>query len=233
MELLAGVPVVPAPGEGEFVTPTGAALMVSLCHSFGDPPPMVVEKVGYGAGQRDIPQVPNLLRVFLGEVAEPTARFQSDEVVALEANLDDMNPELFAEAFAQLAEAGALDFFVTPVVMKKGRPGHLLTVLAPPDKVEQVAAAVFEHTTTFGLRYSRRSRYILRRTFESVDTVYGRIPVKVAWHAGEPIQFSPEHDACAAAARRHRVPLKQVYAASLAALEHLLRERRLGHLGGG
>ncbi len=212
--LVQGVPTVPLDLEGETVTPTGAALAVTLAESFGPTPPMVVRAVGYGAGSREWPAVPNVLRVFVGEAqGKPAA--EATEVILWEANIDDMPAEHFAPAMAQCFEAGALDVWLTPIQMKKNRPATMLSALAAPDCAEAVANAIFDHTTTFGLRRAVLSRQCLPRRHETVETPYGPIRVKIATTPSGAETAAPEYDDCLAAAESHGVPLREVYAAAL------------------
>ena len=219
-KIMEGLPVVPLDFEGEFVTPTGAALVATLCKSFGAPPAMTIERLGHGAGsaERDLP---NVLRLFLGSLETETEGAETDEVTVLETNVDDMNPELFAHCFERLREAGALDYFVTPVLMKKGRPGHLLTVLAPPERANAVAGVMFEETSTIGIRLRPQQRLCLARRSVPVETPYGQVRIKVALRGGQVTHFAPEYEDCLAASLKHRVPLKSVYAAAQAAAERL------------
>lgn len=213
-ELVKGAPTVPLDIEGETVTPTGAALAVTLADTFGAGPPMTVEAVGYGAGSREWPDVPNVLRVLVGETTEADAS-EATEVVLLEANLDDMLPEHFALAMERCFQAGALDVWLTPIQMKKGRPATTLSALAPPAKAQQVASAIFQNTTTFGIRHCAMSRQCLPRRHEEVQTPFGPVRVKVADGPAGGQTVAPECDDCVKAARRAGVPLKAVYIAAL------------------
>jgi len=168
-ELVKGVPTVPLDIEGETVTPTGAALAVTLADAFGPPPPMTVEAVGYGAGTSEWPDVPNVLRVLVGETTEQAAP-EAREVVLLEANIDDMPAEHFSLALERCFEAGALDVWLTPIQMKKNRPATMLSALASPEASAVVAEAIFENTTTFGIRRATMSRMCLPRRHEIVET---------------------------------------------------------------
>jgi uncharacterized protein (TIGR00299 family) protein len=213
VELLQSVPTVPLDLEGETVTPTGAALLVALAQSFGGPPPMTLTKVGYGAGTRQWPHHPNLLRVMLGQ-ADDLADVPQDRVILLEANLDDLNPELLPDAMEHCFTAGAVDVWYTPIMMKKGRPATQVSVLAPPDRVDAVAEALFRHTSTLGVRRSEWSRHCLQREQRTVETPFGPIRVKVGKLNGEEITRSPEHDDCARAAKEHGVSVREVYDAA-------------------
>jgi hypothetical protein len=219
-EILKGLPTGSNPPLGtdsaELVTPTGAAIVASLCAGFGDLPPMKVEAVGYGAGKREL-DAPNLLRIFLGEAAENEAGVETDTVALLEANIDDMNPEFYPHLMEQALEMGAFDVFISPVIMKKGRPGQLLTILCPPDESKKFATLLFQETTTFGIRISHRHRFCLRRQTRKVETPFGPIAIKVAFLGEEVVQASPEFRDCQRAAEQSGAPLKEVYAAAIAA----------------
>jgi len=223
-EMLKGVPTAPNPPLGtawaELVTPTGAAIAVSLCSGFGEMPPMKVEAVGYGAGKREL-ETPNLLRIFVGELAADESGVGGDTVVLLEANIDDMNPEVCSYAAERLLESGALDVFLAPVVMKRGRPGQLLSVLCRPEDSQRLAGILFRETTTLGVRFSHHRRLCLRREMRTVETPFGPIAVKTAFLGGELVQASPEFRDCEGAARRLGVPLKEVYAAATAAFREV------------
>jgi uncharacterized protein (DUF111 family) len=212
---MVGVPTVPLDVEGETVTPTGAALVVTLAEGFGPMPPMAVQAVGYGAGTHEWPDVPNVLRVFLGEATDAQAG-EAREVVLLEANIDDMPAEHFALALERCLEAGALDVWFTPIQMKKSRPATMLSALAEPEALARVAEAIFENTTTFGIRQARMGRLCLPRRHETVETCYGAIRVKIATTPGGHETVAPEYEDCVEAARRAGVPLRAVYTEALA-----------------
>ncbi len=213
MELVRGFPTRPVEVEGETVTPTGAALVTALAAEFGGPPPMTVKTVAYGAGQKEFPGVPNLLRLIVGEARE--SDLLTEELVLVETNLDDMNPELQPALLAALFEAGALDAWLTPIQMKKGRPALLITALTAPDRAEAVAEALLRHSTSFGLRLSRCERRCLPREMRQVETPWGAVSIKVGFLGGKVITASPEYEDCARLAETHGVPIKQVYAAAL------------------
>ncbi len=213
-DLLKGVPAYGGPVEAELVTPTGAAIVTTLCRRFGPMPPMTVSQVGWGAGARDLPH-PNLLRIFLGEPAESP---QEQRLTLIETNLDDMNPELFDHLMDRLFGAGALDVFYTPILMKKSRPATLVSVLTEPAKVSELTAILFRETTTLGLRLQEVSRRCLERKWVEVDTRYGRARVKLGLLGREVVTAQPEYEDCRRLAREHGVPLKLVYEAARAAL---------------
>ena len=193
----------------ELVTPTGAALLTALASNIGETIQLRTESTGYGAGTRDVEQVPNLLRVEIGElVSDP----QTDFPVLLETNIDDMTPEIYGYLIDRLLEAGARDAFLTPVIMKKGRPGIQLTVLADPNKETELTELIFSETTTLGIRRLPVQRHILERRTDTVQTPYGPIRVKIADIGGKQ-RITPEYDDCARIAREKQVPILDVYKA--------------------
>jgi pyridinium-3,5-bisthiocarboxylic acid mononucleotide nickel chelatase len=208
VEILKGVPVYDAKIEGELVTPTGAAIVRTLASEFGGMPSMKVESVGYGAGKSDFP-FPNTLRVFVGEVE--SAELPGDKVSIIETNIDDMNPEFYDSVFEKLFKAGALDVYLSPIQMKKNRPATLLSVICPPEKIDDLSRIVLANTTSFGVRISHAARRCLDRKWETVATRYGDIKVKIGLMDGEPVTASPEYEDCRKAAEAHGVPAKQVY----------------------
>ncbi len=222
LELLKGLPTVGVEIEGETVTPTGAVLAAMLADEFGGPPPLIVDQVGYGAGSADFDPVPNVVRLWLGEPGPGAARAEPggpvvDRVVQLEANVDDMTPELVPAAMQAMMDAGALDVWVMPITMKKGRPAVMLSALAAPAEAEAVAEAMLRETTSLGVRMAGMERRCLERRQVEVTTDYGQIDVKVGYLGGEIITASPEYEDCRRAADEHRVSLKDVYAAAVAA----------------
>lgn len=221
VELLRGKPTYGVPVEGETVTPTGAALAVMLCDEFGNQPPMIWETVGIGAGGR-AQSHPNILRVFIGE-AEAQTNPTANDVMVIEANLDDMSPEWAGYLLERLFGTGALDASFTPAVMKKNRPGFVLTVLCEPSDMDRLAELIFVESTTFGLRYSRMSRVVLDRRVEVVNTAYGPISIKLGEREGRVTTAAPEFEDCRTAAENHGVPIRRVYEEAAQA-ERLLRQ---------
>jgi uncharacterized protein (TIGR00299 family) protein len=221
LELLKDVPIYSSGVEGELVTPTGAALITTLAAGFGPIPAMKVERIGYGAGAREIPGQPNLARLLLGQSAEPVAAqpgAPGDEVVSvIEANVDDMSPQLYGFFIDQALAAGALDVTCTPIQMKKNRPGILLSVLCTPEKCDALAQMLFEQTTSIGVRIYEARRKVLERELVSVETPYGAVKVKVARRDGKVLNVAPEYEDCQRLATEKGVPLKQVMAAAQAA----------------
>jgi uncharacterized protein (TIGR00299 family) protein len=216
VELLKGAPVYSSGPQVEFVTPTGAAIVTTLVKRFESFPAMTIERSGYGAGTRDFPGHPNVLRITVGEVgsahtADKSVRTtQSDTVVVLEANLDDLNPQVFGYLMDRLFEAGALEVFCIPVQMKKNRPGTLLTVLSKPQHADQFAQIIFDETTTLGVRRREEQRQILARRWETVSTRFGDIRIKIASMNRSVSNYAPEYEDCRRIAAEHRVPLKTV-----------------------
>lgn len=213
VELLSGAPIYSGEVQKELVTPTGAAIVKVLADSFGPLPPMTLEKSGYGAGSRNFPAHANVLRITVGEsadVQESKRDLPLDEVIVLEANIDDLNPQLFGYVAEQALAVGALDVFATPVQMKKSRPGTLLTLLAKPEDAEQIARLVFRETSTIGIRTRREQRYVLPRRHETVQTQWGEVRMKVAQIKGSVSNYAPEYEDCRRIAEQYHVPLKHV-----------------------
>jgi uncharacterized protein (TIGR00299 family) protein len=222
LELLKGVPVQPSNEPFELVTPTGAALLAEFCTRFGPLPAMSSEKIGYGAGTRDLEKTPNVLRAVLGEAsATASTSEETDVVTVIETNIDDMNPQLFGDVMERLLAAGALDVFLTPVQMKKNRPGTLLTVLCEPKAVDSLADLVLTHTTSFGVRVHEMQRRKLAREIVKVKTRFGEIEVKVGRLRGKIVSRSPEFEACKLAAVKSNVSVKEVYREAVRAAEEI------------
>ena len=209
LELLRGVPIVAAAVSGELVTPTGAALLAEFCDHYGPLPPLIVEKIGYGAGTRDLVDRPNVLRGVLGQPTDLPKT--SDTVATVEANIDDMNPEFFGDVMDRLFTTGALDVFWTSVQMKKNRPGTLLTVLCEVADVDRVADLILAHTTSFGVRIQEVQRRKLDREIVTVRTPAGEISVKIGRLNGKVVQRSPEFESCRRIANAASVPVKEAY----------------------
>ena len=215
--LLRDVPVVGADIEGETVTPTGATLARTLAKQFGTMPPMRVERVGYGAGQRDWPDRPNVLRLTVGESVDDSMGLQVEQLVVLSCNIDDMNPQWYEPLMKHLNDAGALDVWLTPVHMKKNRAAVVVEVLCPPENATSVRDLLLRHTTTLGVRETAVARHSLPRHVETVQTVYGAIRMKVATLPDGSVKASPEHDDCAAQAGLHGVGVSDVWLAAIQA----------------
>jgi uncharacterized protein (TIGR00299 family) protein len=202
-----GKPIYSSGVERELLTPTGAALLTTLGSEFGSMPRMRVERVGYGAGRDDLPH-PNLLRLMVG-TSEPTSG--KETVAVIETNIDDMNPQFYDYVMEKLLAMGVLEVFVTPILMKKNRPGHLLTVICPSGKLRAVTKILFEETTTLGLRWHEEEREKTEREILSLQTKYGRIRFKLARWEGRAVNVSPEYDDCKRLALERGVPLKEVF----------------------
>jgi pyridinium-3,5-bisthiocarboxylic acid mononucleotide nickel chelatase len=216
LELLKDVPVYSGEVQKELVTPTGAAIVKVLAAEFGERPLMSTETIGYGAGTRDFPQHSNVLRITVGEAVDPSSAAvgfndgPKEEIVILEANLDDLSPQIIGYVADQVLSEGALDVFTTLVQMKKGRPGMLLTVLAKPQDESKLRGLLFRETSTLGIRSRREQRHILARRHESVQTEWGTIRIKIGSIGDTDSQFAPEYEDCRRIAAEQRVPLKQV-----------------------
>jgi pyridinium-3,5-bisthiocarboxylic acid mononucleotide nickel chelatase len=216
LELLRGAPLVGVDLDHELVTPTGAALAASLAHSWGSLPALVLEQIGYGAGSQDFRELPNVVRVILGETEGAPA---SAEVSILEATVDDLNPELVPDAMERCLAVGALDVWTAPVLMKKARPGLVFSALARASEEQAVARAILEETSTLGVRVGRIRRYELEREDRVVAVAGGSVHVKVGRLDGRVVNVAPEHDDCAALARRTGRSVKSVWAMALAAAQ--------------
>ncbi len=214
LRLLEGVPVYAGPEGKELVTPTGALLISSYAASYGTMPAMTVRKVGYGAGARDFSDRPNVLRVTIGD--EDRAG-QHDVVTVIEAEIDDMNPQIFGVVMERLLAEGALDVFYTPIQMKKNRPGTLMSVVCRPPDRQAHTAIIFRETTTIGVRYREMNRECLDRETVHVTTPYGRVGVKMARRNGELLNAAPEFEDCARLARESGQAVKDVQAAAMKA----------------
>jgi len=212
--LVKGLPTYSDGPTTELTTPTGAAIVSTLCESFGPMPAMAIESIGYGAGDKDFPDRANMLRLVIGESSSAP---EATEISVIEANIDDMSPEWAGYARTRLLEEGALDVTLTPSFMKKDRPGYVLTVLAKPADRDRLGDVLFAETTTLGIRYYAAQRRVLDRDSVAVSTPYGEVRVKVASDAGQVRNFAPEFDDCRRLAEEKKVPLKQVWhAANLA-----------------
>ena len=215
LKLLGDAPVYSSGPQVELVTPTGAAIVKTLSARFAPFPAMKIEKAGYGAGTREFPEHPNLLRLTIGE-AEPADRASTssntsnDTITVLEANLDDLSPQVLAYAMERLLAEGALDVFSVPVQMKKSRPGALLTVLAKMEDANRLTKLIFAETTTLGVRRRDEQRQTLARRWENVNTAWGPVRIKVASMNGTVSNYAPEYEDCRALAEAHHVPLKEV-----------------------
>ena len=206
-ELLKGFPVYDNGVRAELVTPTGAAILTTLAASSGSMPPMTVERVGYGAGTMDLP-VPNLLRCFVGTAA--TEAPGRETVVQLETTIDDMSPQLYEPLMERLLEAGALDVFLIPVIMKRSRPGVVLTVVAEPSRVGELSTILFEESTTIGVRWTESQRTRLKRELVTLPTAYGPVQFKLSRLGGKLVTVTPEFSEVTRIAREKGLPVREV-----------------------
>jgi uncharacterized protein (TIGR00299 family) protein len=221
VEILKDVPVYSSGIPTEIVTPTGAAIVAALAADFCLLPPMRIQAVGYGAGDREL-EIPNLLRAFLGEREGATRGRARERRLVFAANIDDMNPELYPYVMEKLFEAGAEDVWLYPIQMKKNRPAVSLSVLVPPSHEEDIKEVLFAETKTLGMRISEVDKEYLDREIIRVDTPFGRLRVKLARQQGRPVNIAPEYEDCRKAAAASGVPLKDVYAAAEEAARCLL-----------
>ncbi len=208
VELLRGFPVVDTGVKAELVTPTGAAILTTLAASAGRMPAMTVEAVGYGAGTMDLPGTPNVLRCFLGQTTDSAAA--DETVLQVETTIDDMSPQLYETLIERIFEAGALDVFLQPVIMKRSRPGVVVTALCAPERVGDLSRALFEESTTIGVRWSECRRARLQREMIEVTTAYGAIPFKVSRLGGRIVTVTPEFADVARIAREKSLPVREV-----------------------
>jgi uncharacterized protein (TIGR00299 family) protein len=221
LEILAarGVPISQCEEPHELITPTGAALLAEFVEMFGPMEDLAPERIGFGVGGRENKTRPNLLRAILGRSASASAHdWETDTVAVLETNLDDANPEWLGHFMDQAMAAGALDVCQTPALMKKNRPGVLLTVLCATAEADKFSEWILRHTSAFGVRRTAAQRRKLRREFRAVRTPYGEVSVKIGRLDGRVVQTAPEYESCKLLAQEKSVPLKTVYEAALAAV---------------
>jgi pyridinium-3,5-bisthiocarboxylic acid mononucleotide nickel chelatase len=211
-EILRGRPTYATHVDGELVTPTGATLAVTLAESFGPLPSMRVRRIGYGAGSREIPDHPNLLRLLLGDLVDAAA--VRETVLVVETTIDDLTPQIYGHLMDRLFDAGALEVFYTPIQMKKNRPGTKVTVILPEFRLEEISRVIFRETTTIGFRYLPMGRIELSRTMETVRTPYGPVRMKISYHNGEEVQATPEYEDCRTLSLRTGVALKEIQRAA-------------------
>src|SRR2546425_6526466 len=217
--LLQGKPTYSNGVQKELVTPTGAAIVATLCDSFGPQPPMSVSAIGYGAGTADLEGQPNVVRIMVGEAAEKTVAGFDEEIAVIEANLDDMNPQIYGYFLEKALSTGALDVYTTPVQMKKNRPGTLLTVLCRPADTERMMDLLFAETTTIGARTHTARRRTLERESVSVQTALGAVRIKLSRMNGLVLNAAPEYEDCQRIAAEKNVPLKRVLGEALIEFE--------------
>lgn len=209
-EILKGTPVYISDIPFELTTPTGAAILKEMVSGFNEMPSMNIKKIGYGAGHRDIKEISNTLRIILGEDMSDSGHLP--RVTVIETNIDDMNPQVYEYVIDMLFKKGALDAYLTQVIMKKGRPAVLLTILCEEDKKADIIKTLFMETTTIGLRLHESSRVILKRDVREVNTEFGRIRFKASRLSDKTIKYSPEYEDCKSAAKKSGIPLREVMA---------------------
>jgi len=228
-ELLRGFPMRMGDGASEMVTPTGAAILRALAVPAPSGMGLRVERLGYGAGTKEFADRPNVLRLMVGVRAQtdeqsPGQTYEADELLEIEANIDDLNPQIYDHAVGRLFEAGARDVTLTPTIMKKGRPAVTISVLAEPSARERIAAVLFAETSTIGVRYHAVARLKLAREIRDVETRWGRVRVKVSRGGGDTVTLSPEYDDCKRLALEHQVALRLVLEQAQAAARRLLAQ---------
>jgi uncharacterized protein (TIGR00299 family) protein len=216
-KLLQGKPTYSNGVQEELVTPTGAAIVATLCDNFGPQPTMSVSAIGYGAGTADLEGQPNVVRIMIGEIAERVVAGFDEEISVVEANLDDMNPQIYGYFLEKALAGGALDVYTTPVQMKKNRPGILLTVLCKPSDTNALMSLIFAETTTFGVRSYQAQRRILPRESVNVHTQFGDVRIKLSRVNGRILHVAPEYDDCRKLAVEKNVPLQRVISDALRA----------------
>jgi len=214
LELLKNIPIYSGGIESEMITPTGAAIIGTLAKSFGGRPLMKIERIGYGAGEKEF-TIPNLLRVSIGEKILKDENLKdgyvSDEAVLIETNIDDINPEFYDYIMEQLFSQGALDVFLTPIQMKKNRPAHMLSIIVYEQDLKEILEVLFSESTTLGVRIREIKRLRLGQQNFIAETKYGKIRVKVGIFKGEIKNIAPEYEDCKKMAKQHKVPLKEIY----------------------
>jgi hypothetical protein len=205
-EILKGIPVYSTTVMQELTTPTGAAILRSIVKGFGPMPEMIIQKIGYGAGSMELQEQPNILRVFLGE---RTTESNDETVVVMETNIDDMNPQIYEYLIERLLKEGGLEVYLTPVIMKKSRPGTLLTILSRREDIPKLKEIIFAETTTLGIRYYEMKRSILKRSIQEKETEYGKIRFKVVEYNGKK-RYYPEYEDIKKIAKDKGIPLREL-----------------------
>lgn len=216
-EIIKGIPVTKGGVDFEATTPTGAAILSALGTHFDSNMPIRIEKTAYGVGQKDHPDVPNLLRIFLGETSKDSG---GHDALLVECNIDDMNPEFFEYISERLFKAGASDVFFSNIIMKKGRPGILLKVICETEAKEAVKQIIFTESTSLGVRTFLFRKDTLSRSFETISTIYGDITIKHSFYKGEEVSYKPEYEDCKRIAAERNIPVKVVYANIVSAIGH-------------
>lgn len=208
LEILKFCPVTFLDIDKELTTPTGAAIISTITTSFKNLPDMVIKKIGYGAGTFSRKELPNMLRIFIGE--EDT-KFDKDIIFVIETNIDDMNPQFYEDIMEKLFLNGALDVYFLPIHMKKNRIGTLISVLTPKEELDKLINIILTHTTTIGLRYYEAKRYKLEREIKEIETQFGTIPIKISKDGKKVLNVTPEYDICRKKAEEYNLPIKQIY----------------------
>ena len=222
LELLKGVPLRQIDLEGELITPTGAALLAEFVEMFGPIQMMQIHKIGYGLGTRRYENHPNVLRALWGESPRTSAQKSDNIVDVIETNVDDASPEILASAMEKLFNEGALDLFLTPVLMKKGRPGTLITLLSQPDDTERLSRLLLNETGSFGLRIHRAERVCLSREVRRIRTSLGPVEIKIGGRDGMIVSVKPEFESCRKLALKLKKPVRHVWLAAMTECSKLL-----------
>lgn len=209
-ELLKDIPVYSDGINYELTTPTGAVILREISSSFGSIPDMVIEKIGIGAGNKDFKDKPNVLRILIGQSKDQSAENREQKVVVIETTIDDMNPQIYEYVMERLFKAGALDVYLTQLIMKKGRPGIKLTVLCNSKEKEKMMKMLFEETTTIGLRFYEAGRQTLGREIKEINTALGKVRVKISKLGNDIIKTTPEYEDCKKLAKKLKMPLIEV-----------------------
>lgn len=208
-EIIKGIPVRKGGVDFEATTPTGAAILATLGTDFRTDLPIRIEKTAYGVGQKDHPDVPNLLRVFMGETISDSG--SGHEALLLECNIDDMNPEFYDYISERLFKAGASDVFFSNIMMKKGRPGIVVNVICESEMADSVKNIIFSESTTLGIRTFPFRKDTLVRKFETIETIWGNVTIKRSYYKGNEVSFKPEYEECKRIAAENGIPVKEVY----------------------
>ncbi|MCP2519627.1 nickel pincer cofactor biosynthesis protein LarC [Candidatus Aminicenantes bacterium AC-708-M15] len=209
-EILKNIPVYSAHVKGELVTPTGASIIATLCSKFSDFPEIEYEKIGYGAGSKDFPDFPNILRAFYGEINKEKIG-EKERIYVIETNIDDINPQFLGAFFTKALSLGALDVFLTPVVMKKNRLGNKLTILTKPDKINSLLESLFKETTSIGVRYFPVERIVLKREIKKVKVFNQEVGIKISYLKEDEINIQPEFSDCEKVAEMTGKSIKEIY----------------------
>ncbi|MDP6625963.1 MAG: nickel pincer cofactor biosynthesis protein LarC, partial [Nitrospinota bacterium] len=209
IELLKEFPCFSSGIQQELTTPTGAAIITTMAEEFGPMPEFKIERVGYGAGDTDLKEIPNALRIISGETSSES--LSEEDIFVLETNIDDMNPEFYDIVIEKLFQAGAVDVFLTPIIMKKNRPAIKLSVLTQKQNVKALANEVLKNTTSFGIRFYPVERVMLEREFKEIETGFGKVKVKIGKRDGEIFHISPEYEQCKEISKKQGIPIKKVY----------------------